>query len=157
MKTISLIGLGFVLSLSASAQVRNHTFEIDEGSIMLNDERAEFNGYATAPSALNKVMTAQVFDDTGALVATGNSTIFSRVNTAFHFFVSYPPGSIQPGRLAGISVTDTPGTQAGVDGAFVWTFFETGVPTLGQFGMLLMIVLLTLLGLRYLRKTAPTS
>ena len=85
-----------------------HSFDIDPATATVCEDGAVFTGQAIGASALNLLMTSQVFTGGGTLMATGNTHTFTAVGETLTFSVVYPIGTFTVGDPVQLSVTDNP-------------------------------------------------
>ncbi len=108
--------LGSALAAGSSlATVQNHSFDVVAGSETVCTDGAIFDGQATAASALNILMTSEVWDAGGTtLLATGNSHTFTTtVSETVTFTVM---GTFTAGATVRLVVNNSPGTFIGLEG-----------------------------------------
>lgn len=129
-------------------QARNHAFDVDGAGAIACLDGVVFDGIATGASALNLVMTSQVFDQLGStLLATGDSHTFTAVGESYTFTVLYPSTTFNVGDAVGLSVSDTPPSLQGTQGDFansprVANCTIATAPTMPGWGILLLAILL---------------
>ncbi|MCH7665004.1 MAG: hypothetical protein IH936_03615 [Acidobacteria bacterium] len=126
-------------------RVLNHNFDVDAISATVCEDGAIFTGEATGASALNLLMTSQVFTGGGTLMATGNTHTFTAVGEIFTFSVVYPIGTFNVGDPVQLSVTDNPPTIFGVEGDVATATVAAcpiPVPTIPGGGLLLLALML---------------
>jgi len=110
---------GCALAAGPAVSVVNHAFDVDAAGAIVCLDGVVFAGEATGASALNTVMTSQVFDQLGTtLLATGDTHTFTSVSETFTFTVVYPSTTFNVGDPIGLSVTDNPPTLSGMEGDF---------------------------------------
>ena len=108
------LAIGVLLAAPALvvAQTRSHSFDVQGATAMVCSDGAVFDGATTAASAVNIVLTSEVYDAAGTtLLATGDAHTFTSVGETYTFTVL---GAFTVGNTVTLSVTDTPGTAFGV-------------------------------------------
>ena len=134
---------GFVFFVILLQQPVSDGFRYEEASILFASDRVTFTAVATSQADLNHEVTAELWDQSGRLTATGSAHRFSHIGERFHFEIDCPAASLQVGSTVGLNLTSVPGSR----GSFKQTTVQVGVPALGGMGLFALIILLTGLGL----------
>jgi hypothetical protein len=151
--TIALLALTF-----ASAAFANHSFNVQAGSVTLLGGQVIFVGGPTAPSALGLSFTGLVCNTSNTTVFVGNSHTFASVGEQFQFIVPVPSGTFSTSELVIISTSETSTAicNAGAEG------FElqlplggigSNVPTLHEYALLFVALMLAMIGMLRLRRS----
>jgi hypothetical protein len=104
-----------MFTLTALPVLANHSSSISPLKICTSS--AVFKGSATTTDSLRLTMTAQVFDSSLNLIASGSQSSYKSVGDEVTFTVDYPDGTFEVGETVIISITDIPGTTNGTQGA----------------------------------------
>ena len=135
----------------------NHSFNVNSASVIQNGGQVLFSGGPTAPSALGLSFTGMVCNLANSTVFVGNSHTFTSVGEQFNFVVPVPQGTFSPGEqvIIATSETSTADCNAGGEGfeAALTLHVNTAVPTLHEFALLLVALMLAMVGMRRLRRS----